>query len=517
MMKKTTILFSIMGGVIGAIAILTLAVGAPQALARSITQGGAPSLISFQGYLSDSGGEPISGTADLKFELYADSEGGSALWSETQNDVAVGNGYFATMLGEVTPLSAGDFDSTTRYLQVSVDSGGGFTDLPRQRLASVPYALQAEKAKQAASADTAPWSGLSGVPGGFADDSDDDVLAGLSCADGQVSKWNDTAEQWECGDDATGSSSGGYENVIIVAKSGGDYSSVADALNSISSPSMNNRYQVWVAPGVYTETQLVHVQGYVHLQGAGPNATVIKSARTHTVQNSDAATAQLDDHGRISDVSIVNEGAGVFGIGINSFNATRDTFVDNVVAEAKGDGGTGHFAVYLNDSEPTIQNSTLKASGATGFETAVNAALGSVNADGGFPQALIMNSILIGGANNDKENCTDNTGTGFGLQLSESSPNIRDSYICGGHRGIAVHVNGHVIVQNSNLKASSNSSAYLFEITSSGSISLASSGVTYFSPRKLTGAGTGLRCVHAYDNGTFLPLADGTTSALACD
>jgi hypothetical protein len=515
-MKKTTVLLSIIGGVVGVIALLALALGTPQALARSITQGGAPALISYQGYLSDSSGEPISGTVDLRFELYADAEGGSALWSETQSNVAVGSGYFAAMLGEVTPLSASDFDSTTRYLQVSVDTGDGFTDLPRQRLASVPYALQSEEAKQAASADAAPWSGLSGVPDGFADDSDDDTLAELSCGDGQVAKWDDTAGQWACDDDDdTISGEDGYGNVIVVAKSGGDYDSVAEALNSITSPSADNRYQVWVAPGVYTETQLAQVQGYVHLQGAGPNATVIKSARTNTVQNSDAATAQLDDNGRISDVSIVNEGTGTYGIAIYSFDATRDTFVDNVVAEARGEGGTGHFAMYLNDSEPTIQNSTLKASGASG--TAVNAALGSVNATGGFPQALVMNSILIGGGNNDKENCTDNTGTGFGLQLRDSSPNIRDSYICGGHRGIAVYINGHVIVQNSNLEVSSNTEAYLFEISSAGSISLASTGVTYFSPRKLTGAGTGLRCVHTYDNGTFLPLTDGSTSASACD
>ena len=51
----------------------------------------------------------------------------------------------------------------------SADTGSGLTTFPRQRLASAPYALQAEYAA------TSPWDGLTGVPAGFADGVDDDV------------------------------------------------------------------------------------------------------------------------------------------------------------------------------------------------------------------------------------------------------------------------------------------------------------------------------------------------------
>src|SRR5947208_9693622 len=47
---------------------------------------------------------------------------------------------------------------------------------------------------------------------------------------------------------------GQYANVIVVARSGGDFTSVAKALGSISDNSPTNRYLVWVAPGIYTET-----------------------------------------------------------------------------------------------------------------------------------------------------------------------------------------------------------------------------------------------------------------------
>jgi hypothetical protein len=217
-------------------------------------------------------------------------------------------------------------------------------------------------------------------------------------------------------------------------------------------------------------------------------------------------------------MTISNKGnSSTYGIAIISFTATRNSVVDNVVAEAVGSGGTGHFAAYMADTEPVIKNSTLLASGATGFGTAVNAAFVSLNSGGGgFPQALIMNSRLIGGGNNAKENCTDPTGTGFGMSLSESSPMVIDSYICGGHRGIAHYINGHAIIHNSIVKVSSTGSAFLFEMTASGSISLANSGISYIG-NKFTGAGTGLRCIDVYDTGTFTSLSDGTTEAAACD
>jgi DNA-binding SARP family transcriptional activator len=107
-------------------------------------------------------------------------------------------------------------------------------------------------------------------------------------------------------------------NVVVVAKSNGDFTSVKAAMDSITTTSSSNRYLVWVGPGVYTEGATVQVKAYVHLQGAGPNVTVISSTLTSGSVGPDAATAQLDDNGRISDLSIVNTGTGTFGIAIYS-------------------------------------------------------------------------------------------------------------------------------------------------------------------------------------------------------
>jgi hypothetical protein len=302
-------------------------------------------------------------------------------------------------------------------------------------------------------------------------------------------------------------------NVIVVARSDGDFTSVVAAMDSITTTSGSNRYLVWVGPGVYTENVTVQVKAYVHLQGAGPNVTVISSTLTSASPGPGAATAQLDDNGRISDLSIVNKGAGNYGIAIYSASATRNAVIDNVIAEASGSGGVGHYAVYFNDAEPTIQNSTLTASGATGFGTAVNAAVGVVNVSGGFPQPLIENSRLNGG-NGNSITCAGNTGTGFGVQGMNASPDIRHSTVCGDRRGIFIGVNGNAQVRHSHLQVSSTGGSFLFETTSSGTVLVANSGVFYVG-NKHTGTG-GLVCVNSYKS-NYTAAGDGTTSATACD
>ncbi len=221
-------------------------VGVSVLSARQPLQAGAPGVMNYQGYLENSSGQPISGTVTLRFRIYDASSGGTNVWDETQAGVSVSNGFFNVLLGSVTPLTAAIFDSTTRYIQVSVDTGSGFTDLPRQRLGSVPYAFQAEVAK------SVPYTGITGMP-----------------------------------------TSSGPQNIIIVAKSGGDYTSVYSATQSITNASANNRYLVYVAPGVYTETNLITVNAYVHLQGAGPNVSVITGTRSASAEQLRAAADYL--------------------------------------------------------------------------------------------------------------------------------------------------------------------------------------------------------------------------------
>jgi hypothetical protein len=117
----------------------------------------------YQGRLTDEGG-PANGAYDFQFELYDAAGGGGQVGSTvTLEDVPVSDGLFTVELDFGSTPFMGD----ARWLEIGVRGGGStgaYTILmPRHALTAVPYAL------------TAPWSGLSGVPSGFADGVDNDT------------------------------------------------------------------------------------------------------------------------------------------------------------------------------------------------------------------------------------------------------------------------------------------------------------------------------------------------------
>jgi hypothetical protein len=99
-----------------------------------------PHLINYQGRLTDSQGNPITGTRAVTFKIYDVESGGSALWSETYSNLAFDKGIFNVMLGGVTTLNLA-FD---RQYWLSIQVGNDPEMTPRIRLASVGYAFTAE-------------------------------------------------------------------------------------------------------------------------------------------------------------------------------------------------------------------------------------------------------------------------------------------------------------------------------------------------------------------------------------
>lgn len=99
--------------------------------------GGAPTVIVFQGRLTDDSNQPVNGTLSMVFALYAQAEGGTAPWTETHSAITVTDGLFRAYLGETVALSS-EVLNDTPYLGLTVGSDSEMT--PRQRLGSVPYA-----------------------------------------------------------------------------------------------------------------------------------------------------------------------------------------------------------------------------------------------------------------------------------------------------------------------------------------------------------------------------------------
>lgn len=102
------------------------------------TQLNAQALLSFQGIINNSDGTAVdNGTYSINFKLYESQNGGTPIWTETQDDVQVTGGIYSVLLGIVDTLDA-PFDKTY-YLGIAVDGGAEF--VPRIQLTSSPYSL----------------------------------------------------------------------------------------------------------------------------------------------------------------------------------------------------------------------------------------------------------------------------------------------------------------------------------------------------------------------------------------
>jgi len=124
----------------------------PSAIPLTAQHGGeapaasVPRLVQFNSTLKDSAARPVSGVASVTFAIYAEQDGGTALWSETQNVLADANGHYNVLLGAATAAGVpAELFGTgqSRWLGVTV---GRQQEMPRVLLASVPYALKAADA-----------------------------------------------------------------------------------------------------------------------------------------------------------------------------------------------------------------------------------------------------------------------------------------------------------------------------------------------------------------------------------
>ncbi len=319
MSKKYLSLVAALGLVLGGI---TLARAMPK-IAPLAQVGGAPTVVSYQGRVQVDGAS-FTGTGYFKFAVvnqagnitYWSNDGTSSGGGEPTNAVPlpVNSGLFTVLLGDTSltgmtqQLTAATFSAPDRYLRVWFRAGGSgdFTQLaPDTRIAAVPYALQAQHA--------AP-----------------------------------------------------PDNVIVVASSNGDFTSIQAAVDSI--PDDGESYLIWIAPGWYEE--IVKLKPNIHLQGAGQGLTHIQAAA------SNGAVVTLDSHTSVRDLSVSNTGTGPQNFGIRGDDVT-DVEIANVYAEAGG-SGTSNTGIYLTgiDAEVTLENVTAWGGKASGSNTGLSITLG---------------------------------------------------------------------------------------------------------------------------------------------
>jgi hypothetical protein len=149
--------------VLGAVFILTTLPGrvmAQQNAASAPAANSVPQIIQFSGQFSG----PLSGqssetsgggaafparTASVTFTLYENQQGGTALWSETQNVQVDAQGHYTALLGSTSPegLPMNLFTTAQAHWLAVQPAGPEYAEQPRVLLVSAPYALKAGDAE----------------------------------------------------------------------------------------------------------------------------------------------------------------------------------------------------------------------------------------------------------------------------------------------------------------------------------------------------------------------------------
>ena len=344
----------------------TLIFSATMVVAQDAPQAVTGTAFTYQGRLID-GGSAANGAYDFQFVLFNALSGGTQIGPIVSvDDLAVSDGLF------VATLDFGNvFDGTALYLEVRVRSGastGSYATLaPRQALTATPYASFATKAANAITSTLAlnmPWSGLTGVPSGFADNLDNDVLGGLSCGNGQIAKWNGSI--WQCDTDLVGSGSTTYSAGYGLTLSGTTFSVVSTTIQS----------RVSGTCAVGSAMRVINADGTVTCEavaGGGGDITAVTASTglsgggtTGDVALSIAAAYQLpqacanggipewngavwvcgsDDVGT-GDITAVNAGAGLLGGGSSGSVTMTVDFAGTGAANTVARSDHNHNTVY---------------------------------------------------------------------------------------------------------------------------------------------------------------------------
>jgi len=304
--------------------------------------------------LSDGGGPPtimlgeyvdplvIIGTAtdtEIIAELPANIDGGDYLLTVSNGNGQKDNDEYDLTIGAVGPQGdKGDKGDTGANGMDGADGANGMDGAPG-----------ADGTNGIDGADGAPGSnGMDGAPGANGMNG----APGMNGADGaDGANGMDGAPGTNGTDGADGANAPKPQNVLVVSPSGGDFTSIQAAVNSISGESAINRYLVKVGPGIYNEA--VTMKPFVDIEGSGELTTVVKTAGLFAIFGADNV--------ELRSLTAENTGGGGLAIGIYNFNVSPR--LTNVTVTLSGGTGQNYGIYNPGSSSPTMMHVTITASG----------------------------------------------------------------------------------------------------------------------------------------------------------
>lgn len=130
-----------------------------------------------------------------------------------------------------------------------------------------------------------------------------------------------------------------YMNLITVAKDGGDFRWITDALDYIQDNDVVNPYTILVYPGVYDEQ--VVMKEYVALVGLDRDVCIIKSSDYQIL-------VTMASHSSLNEIQVIQEGDYAVFVRAVVAQSETDFLIDSCILRAEGTTGGTVTTLYTN-------------------------------------------------------------------------------------------------------------------------------------------------------------------------
>ena len=230
--------------------------------------------------------------------------------------------------------------------------------------------------------------------------------------------------------------------VINVAKRGGDYDSLSEAMSSIVDNDTTKRYVIKIAPGNYTERSGTQITGksYVSVIGSGCKNTIINFDKANASLASGMSAIVLESNSEFADLTIKNttssattysscfyglakddinihncdivvSGTARYLYGIYIDDCVIDTYSNEYLITAPGDGIEA-YGIYQKDSTTSLNTANVVVSGGSSTH---NIAIYNIDTN-----SIIQNpkiNVSGGDSKNEGISCLSNTVNDYLIQV----------------------------------------------------------------------------------------------------
>lgn len=184
--------------------------------------------------------------------------------------------------------------------------------------------------------------------------------------DGHMLVADGTALKWQVYDKLS--------NILTVGD-GGQFSTITNALASITDNSDSHRYLIKLGPGTFNEQ--VTLKPYVDIEGSGENQTIIVFSGSNTPPSADSSSATVIGamHCEIRFLTIVSQpSGGMYAVGV--YNSETSTTLKHVSIRANGtQENTGIYNIVTSSVQPIVSDcsiSSISGTTNTGIQTSGN-------------------------------------------------------------------------------------------------------------------------------------------------